>query len=97
MIKLSDKWVITSGPSSHDFCVTQIKQGYNTKEEKATVREVKTFHPSLESCAAKITRQNVLDEIDETGEELRSINDLIKEIKKMQDELLEGIQNVGKE
>lgn len=83
-MKINYTWSITGG--NNDFILTERRAGKNPKTGEPTITEIKTFHPSIEQCAAKIATKTSgiefvgRDSPDTIVAELRSIRDTVQEI-----------------
>lgn len=80
-MKLSDRWEIVSG--NGDYVLIEHREGKSPKTGEPTTTQHKTFHPSLNQCAAKITKESGLyavecESIREVSEQLRGMKRTIE-------------------
>jgi hypothetical protein len=75
-MRINERFEIRGGKG--DFILVEHKKGINSKTNLPTMTEIKTYHPSLDYCAKKITKvyginAMALDSIDEVMSSLNAI------------------------
>ena len=76
-MKINARWSIEGGRG--DFILVEHRPGKNPKTGEPIVSQSRSYHPTLEQCAEKISKVHALDEVSE--DELERVIEEIRKLK----------------